>query len=100
MSDIEYSGPFIKKFYSSTYAGGRGADNPAFGTAFNVTVPVGMKRVYLLLQNSTAGEINVTFGDTNGVALLLYAGQSATFDNFNTAITSSNGALKIFEAFN
>jgi hypothetical protein len=100
MSDIEYSGPFIKKFYSATYAGGRGADNPASGTAFNETVPVGQKRVYLLLQNSTAGEITVTFGDSNGIGIVLYPGQSATFDNFNTAFTSSSGSLKVFEAFN
>ena len=96
---FNYQGPFIKKLYSSTYGGGRGSDNPATGVAFSETIPVGLKRISLTIQNATTAEVDITFGDANAVALKLYAGQTVSFDNFHSGFTSSSNAVKIFEAY-
>lgn len=101
---ISYQGPFIKKVYASYYNGGRASDNPAVGTAFADTVPTPLRRIYLIIQNTTTGNAILRWGDVSEVPFIIYPGQSITFENFNAgfSVVDGNGdyaEVTVHEAF-
>lgn len=95
---IKFQGPFVKKMYGSSYTSGRGESNPLFGESFGNTVKTPNRRIYLIIQNQGAGEVDITFTEGGATALKLYAGQSIAFDNFNAGFAAS-GEVKVFESF-
>jgi hypothetical protein len=94
---IKYGGPLVKNIYVSTNTAGRTSDNPAFPKAYNTHCPEQLRRVYCLIQNTSAGEINITLNSA-GTTLKLYAGQSISLDNY-TGPVSASGTVTIAEAF-
>jgi hypothetical protein len=94
---IKYGGPIVKNIYVSTSSAGRTADNPAYPAAYNTHCPDQLRRVYCLIQNLTAGEVNLTLNSA-GTTIKLYAGQSMSLDNYTGPISAS-GSVTIAEAF-
>lgn len=95
---IKFQGPFIKNMYGSSYASGRGESNPLFGDGFDQVVKTPNRRIYLVIQNQGATDVDITFTDGGSTAFKLYAFQSVSFDNFNAGFTAS-GEVKVFESF-
>lgn len=102
---IQFSGPFVKQFYcKSTATDERTADNPAAATDYSETVPSPLRRIYLFIQNQGTSEVTISL-TPDGVlgaetSLLLYPGQSVSFDNYNGPILAGNLAnVHIMEAF-
>lgn len=103
MSNITYSGPFIKTFHANTAgAGTRVAGNPALPSLYSDLVPTPLRRIYLLIQNTGTTEVNLDLHPTTGGAVIkLYGGQSISLDNYNGGFTLSSYAnISIVEAFN
>lgn len=98
--NIHFSGPIVKQFFANVAGtSDRTSDNPAYPTAYSAPVPSPKRRVYLLIQNKGATEVDLTLA-TTGSTLKLYAGQSISFDNYNGAFSVSSYAnVSIFEAF-
>ena len=101
MSNITYSGPFIKAFHANTAgAGTRAAGNPALPAVYSDLVPSPLRRIYLLIQNKGTTELDLTLAAT-GATIKLYAGQSISLDNYNGGFSLSSYAnAAILEAFN
>lgn len=104
---INLQGPFIKRFYGSSYSLGRSVHHPLFGHSFSATVDSPQRRIYLLIQNQSLDIININFSESTfshggtaeiGEPLMLYPNQSVSFDNFNAGFICS-GEVKVFEAF-
>lgn len=97
---LKFSGPFIKQFYANTSGTGtRAAGNPALPSTYNQQVPNPLRRVYLLIQNKGATEVDLTLADT-GSTLKLYGGQSISLDNYNGSFNVSSFAnIAILESF-
>ena len=108
---IQFSGPFITQFYCKVLATNeRSADNPAAAADYADSVPSPLRRVYLFIQNN--GTTNVTLSltpegvDPEGATLptessmILYPGQSVSFDNYNGPILASTlNNVHVMEAF-
>lgn len=94
---IKYGGPLVKNIYVSTTTAGRTSDNPAYPNAYNTHCPDQLRRVFCLIQNNGASEVNITFNN-GGTTLKLYAGQSMSVDNYTGPISSS-AVVTIAEAF-
>lgn len=97
---IKFSGPFVKKFYGNN-AGARRTDNPAYPAAYDSQVPSPVRRIYLVIQNNGTSNVNLTLGSASApVPLVLYPGQSVSFDNYNGAFSlSSYASVTIIESF-
>lgn len=97
---ITFQGPFVKKFHANNAGlGTRATGNPALPEVYANPVPSPLRRVYLLIQNKGATQVTLTMSGA-GNGLILYAGQSISFDNYNGGFDiSSYTDIVVIEAF-
>ena len=119
-SNIQISGPFIRRFYrlnggidagaplGGIYSLGRQADNPCYSAAITTgeAVPAPHRRMSLILQNiGTTAPILVwlyPLDQTNSAPTMhLFAGQTVVLDNYNGPVFTDNqyGYLLASETF-